>query len=83
MSPCELTASITAIANALACKLTRDELAYWGIVLAQLGETMGSIAALQDLCESKEESAATEDAALGEDRGTAQSGAALTSRLLP
>lgn len=26
VNPCELTASITAVANALACKLTEDEL---------------------------------------------------------
>lgn len=36
MNACELTASITAIANALACNLTEDELNLLGAALTQL-----------------------------------------------
>ena len=39
MSPCELTSSITAIANAPACKLSVNELTLWGAVLSQFGDT--------------------------------------------
>lgn len=45
MNPCELTASITAIANTLACNLTQDELTLLGTVLTQLGDTLSTIAA--------------------------------------
>ncbi|MGN1195846.1 MAG: DUF6774 domain-containing protein [Acutalibacteraceae bacterium] len=54
MNPCELTASITAIANMLAGKLTVDELNLLGAVLSQLGDTLTTIAAQRILCESKE-----------------------------
>ena len=40
MNPCELTASVTAIANTLACKLTEDELNLLGVILTQLGDTL-------------------------------------------
>ena len=45
MSSCELTASITAIANALACQLTTDQLNLLGAVLTQLADTLLTIAA--------------------------------------
>ena len=45
MNPCELTASITAIANALACRLTTDQLNLLGAILTQLADTLLSIAA--------------------------------------
>lgn len=44
MNSCELTASITAIANALACKLTEDELNLLGVTLTQLADTLLTIA---------------------------------------
>ncbi|MBQ8598585.1 MAG: hypothetical protein IJ411_00500 [Oscillospiraceae bacterium] len=50
MNPCELTASITAIANTLACQLTVDELNLLGAVLNQLGDTLQTIAAQRSLC---------------------------------
>lgn len=50
MNPCELTASITAIANALACKLTEDELNLLGAILTQLADTLYTIAAQRGLC---------------------------------
>ena len=44
MNPCELTASITALANALACRLNEDELNLLGVTLTQLGDTLLTIA---------------------------------------
>lgn len=52
MNPCELTASITAIANAMACKLTADELSLLGAVFTQLGDTLTTIATQKSICES-------------------------------
>lgn len=37
MNSCELTASITAIANAIACNRTMDEINLLGVALTQLG----------------------------------------------
>lgn len=50
MNPCELTASITALANGLACKLTEDELNLLGAVLTQLGDTLITIATQRSIC---------------------------------
>lgn len=44
MNACEWTASITAIANTLACQLTDDELNLLGVTLTQLGDTLLTIA---------------------------------------
>lgn len=55
MSPCELTASVTAIANALACKLTTNELNLLGAVFSQLGDTLTTISTQRSICESLEE----------------------------
>ena len=44
MNACELTASITAVANALACRLSEDELNLLGVTLTQLGDTLLTIA---------------------------------------
>lgn len=43
MNACELTASITAIANWLACQLSREELELLGVSLTQLGDTLLTI----------------------------------------
>lgn len=51
MTPCELTASITAIANALACKLTINELNLLGAIFSQLGDTLTTIATQRSICE--------------------------------
>ena len=53
MNACELTASVTALANALACKLTLDELDLLGSVFTQLGDTLQTIAAQRTLCGKK------------------------------
>lgn len=50
MNSCELTASITAIANALACRLTEDELNLLGVALNQLGDTLLTIATHRSVC---------------------------------
>lgn len=55
MGPCELTASITAIANALACKLTVDELTLLGSAFSQFGDTLTTIAVQKSICKSIEE----------------------------
>ena len=52
MNPCELTASITAAANAIACKLDDDDLALLSAVLVQLGDTLATIATQRAICES-------------------------------
>lgn len=54
MNPCELTASVTAIANMPAGKLTVDELNLLGAVLTLLGDTLTTIAAQKTLCENQE-----------------------------
>jgi len=50
MNPCELTASITAIANALACRLSQDQLELLGVTLTQLGDTLLTIATQRSIC---------------------------------
>lgn len=50
MNPCELTASITAIANYLACRLTDDQLNLLGVALTQLGDTLLTIATQRSIC---------------------------------
>lgn len=54
MNSCELTASITAVANALACKLTDDELNILGVSLTQLGDTLLTIATQRSICSSRD-----------------------------
>lgn len=53
MNSCELTTSITAIANALACRLTEDELNLLGVTLTQLADTLFTIAAQRSICSGK------------------------------
>lgn len=57
MNPCELTASVTALANAIACHLTLNELNLLAAVLTQLGDTLATIAAQRSICEELAESA--------------------------
>lgn len=52
MNPCELTASVTAIANMLSCNLSIDEINLLGSAFAQLGDTLMTIAAQKSLCEN-------------------------------
>ena len=50
MNPLELTASVTALANALACQLSNDELNLLSAVLTQLGDTLTTIATKRSIC---------------------------------
>lgn len=52
MNACELTASITAFANAIACKLSNEELSLLAAVLVQLGDTLATIATQRSICEA-------------------------------
>lgn len=51
MNSCELTASITAIANAIACGRTVDEINLLGVTFTQLGDTLLTIATQKSICE--------------------------------
>ena len=44
VNPCELTVWVTAVANALACSLSDDEVALLSAVFVQLGDTLATIA---------------------------------------
>ena len=50
MTSCELTASITALANTIACRLSEDELNLLGVTLTQLGDTLLTIATHRSIC---------------------------------
>lgn len=50
MNACELTASITVVANSLAKKLNDEELTALSTVLVQLGDTLATIATHRSLC---------------------------------
>ena len=52
MNHCELTASITAAANALACKYNNDDLAILAAAMVQLGDTLATIVTLRTICEN-------------------------------
>ena len=52
MNALELTSAVTALANALACRLTAEELSLLSSILVQLGDTLATIAARESLCES-------------------------------
>ena len=52
MNACELTASVTAVANALACRLDNDELTLLASVMVQLGDTLVTIVTQRAACES-------------------------------
>ena len=50
MTGCELTASITALANVIAKDRTLDELNLLGVTLTQLGDTLITIATQRAVC---------------------------------
>lgn len=57
MNPCELTASITALANSFACKMTTNELNLWAAIFSQFGDTLATIAAQRSVCQERCENA--------------------------
>lgn len=52
MNACELTASITAMANLLAEKLDANQISILAAILVQLGDTLATIAVQKDLCQN-------------------------------
>ena len=50
MNGCTLTASVTALANTLACNLSEDDLTLLGVILTQLGDTLLTIATQRSIC---------------------------------
>ena len=50
MNACELTATITAIANWLACQLTTEQLELLGVSLTQLADTVLTIVTQKSIC---------------------------------
>ena len=50
MNALELTGAVTALANAMACTMTMDEMALVASILVQLGDTLATIAAREGLC---------------------------------
>ncbi|MBR5202089.1 MAG: hypothetical protein IKW45_02385 [Clostridia bacterium] len=53
MNACELTASITVIANSMASKMTDEELAALSTVLVQLGDTLATIVTHRSVCNNQ------------------------------
>lgn len=54
MNSCQLTASVTAIANAISSKLSIEETTLLAAVLVQLGDTLATIVTQRTICESKD-----------------------------
>ena len=55
MNSLELTAAVTALANAIACNLTLSEIALLASIFVQLGDTLATLAAQRALCEDQAE----------------------------
>ena len=51
MNSFEITAGITALANALACRLSVDEITLAAALLVQLGDTLATIATHRSICD--------------------------------
>ena len=51
MNSLELTSAVTALANAISCKLTLNETALLASILVQLGDTLATIVARESLQE--------------------------------
>ena len=54
MNSLELTSAVTALANAIACRLTTDETTLLASVFVQLGDTLATISVQKALCEERE-----------------------------
>lgn len=54
MNACNLTASVTALANTIACGLKTEEIGLLSSLLVQLGDTLATIAAQRTLCQAQE-----------------------------
>ena len=51
MNTLELTSVVTAVANAIACKLSPNEISLVASIFVQLGDTLATIATQRSLCE--------------------------------
>ena len=56
MNSLEITSAVTALANAIACQMTTDEIILLAGILVQLGDTLVTIATWNDLCEKSADS---------------------------
>ena len=56
MNSCRLTATITAVANALAQKLSLEQISLLAAVFVHLGDTLATIATQKGLLEANDES---------------------------
>jgi len=56
LNSCELSMSIAALANALACRLSDDDLELVSAALTQLGDTLTTISVQRALCSKKNDS---------------------------
>lgn len=54
MNSCQLTTSVTAVANTLSSKLSIEETTLLAAVLVQLGDTLATIATHRAICEEKD-----------------------------
>lgn len=54
MNPLGTTFSVTALANAIACKLNDDEVGLLAVIFTQLGDTLETIAVQRALCGKNE-----------------------------
>ena len=52
MNSCELSASVTAVANAIACSFSNEELTLLAAVLVQLGDTLATVVTSRSICEN-------------------------------
>lgn len=55
MNICQVTTSITAVANAMASKLSIEEITLLATVLVQLGDTLATIATQRAILKTQEE----------------------------
>lgn len=54
MKSLELTSAVTALANAIACNLTLEQITLLASVLVQLSDTLNTIVARETLCDDKD-----------------------------
>ena len=52
MTPCEITAAVTAVANFISCNFTDEQIDLLGAIFVQLGDTLAIISAQNALCQS-------------------------------
>ena len=55
MNSIQLTSAVTALANAISCNLTPNEIAFTASLFVQLGDTLATLAAQKALCEERTE----------------------------